>query len=231
MRKFLFAVLAILILVLAFFFIRDGFDIGEFKVLGVSEIQTLNDQVDMKIEEATDLTQVEFNTENDKLNTALEEVATQREKYERVLAQSSTEDIREALTKEKYEVEKLWISIGNYADEHNVKVNLQITNSSSGIAEVKDLRFTVNGSYVGITDFIYDLEDDPELEFKIENFNMVPDVEKSNLKSTFTVKDINVNISNVAASAINDVTEETTENTVENTVGNTTGNTTNVVEE
>ena len=231
MRKFLFAVLAILILVLVFFLVRDGLAIGNIRILGLTEIQSLNVQVDLKIAEATELTQVKFNSENKNLNDALEDVATEREKYERVLAQSSTEDIREALTKEKYEVEKLWISIGNYADEHNVKVNLQITNSSSGIAEVKDLRFTVNGSYVGITDFIYDLEDDPELEFKIESFNMVPDVEKSNLKSTFTVKDINVNISNVAASAINDVTEETTENTVENTVGNTTGNTTNVVEE
>lgn len=223
MRKFLFAVLAILILVLVFFLIRDGLTIGDFKILGVSEIQALNEQVDLKIAQATELTQVKFNSENEKLNASLEEVASQREKYERVLAQSSKEDIQEALTKEKYEVEKLWISIGNYADEHDVKVNLQITNSSSGIPEVKDLRFTVNGSYVGITEFIYDLEDDPELEFKIENFNMVPDVEKSNLKSTFTVKDININISNVVTSDKTDTNDNTLENTLENT--------TNVVEE
>lgn len=238
MRKFLFAVLAILILVLVFFLVRDGLSIGKINILGVTEIQALNGQVDQKIAEATELTQQDFNAENQKLNDALEDVATQREKYETVLAQSSKEDIQEALTQEKYEVEKLWISIGNYADEHNVKVNMQITNSSSGIAEVKDLRFTVNGSYVGITDFIYDLEDDAELEFKIENFNMTPDVEKGNLKSTFVVRDINVNIANVTTSTVTEETTIDTQSTNETTGGNTTEttnentvNTTNTVSE
>lgn len=231
MRKFLFAVLAILILVLVFFLVRDGLSIGNIRILGIKGIQALNGQVDLKIAEATELTQVKFNSENKNLNDALEEVATEREKYERVLAQSSEEDIQEALTKEKYEIEKLWISIGNYADEHNVKVNLQITNSSSGISEVKDLRFTVNGSYVGITDFIYDLEDDPELEFKIENFNMVPDVEKSNLKSTFVVKDVNVNISNVTTSSVTEKTDIQSQNANENTMENTVNNTNTVSEE
>ena len=238
MRKFLFAVLAILILVLVFFLVRDGLSIGKINILGVTEIQALNGQVDQKIAEATELTQKDFNAENQKLNDALEDVATQRERYETVLAQSSKEDIQEALTQEKYEVEKLWISIGNYADEHNVKVNMQITNSSSGIAEVKDLRFTVNGSYVGITDFIYDLEDDAELEFKIENFNMTPDVEKGNLKSTFVVRDINVNIANVTTSTVTEETTIDTQSTNETTGGNTTEttnentvNTTNTVSE
>lgn len=230
MRKFLFAVLAILILVLVFFLVRDGLSIGKINILGVTEIQALNGQVDQKIAEATELTQQDFNAENQKLNDALEDVATQRERYETVLAQSSKEDIQEALTQEKYEVEKLWISIGNYADEHNVKVNMQITNSSSGIAEVKDLRFTVNGSYVGITDFIYDLEDDAELEFKIENFNMTPDVEKGNLKSTFVVRDINVNIANVTTSTVTEETTIDTQSTNETTGGNTV-NTTNTVSE
>lgn len=198
MRKFLVIVLTVLILVLAFFLIRDGVEIGNLKVLGVYEIQSMTNTLDAKIEEAADLTVSKYKSEEEQLNVALEEVATQREKYEKVLAQSSSEDIAEALKKEKYEIEKLWISIGNYADEHNVQVNMQITNSSSGIAEVKDLNFTINGSYVGITEFIYDLEDDEELEFKIENFTMVPDAAKSNIKSTFTVKDVNVNISSVA---------------------------------
>lgn len=228
MRKFLFAVLAILILVLVFFLVRDGLSIGNIRILGLKEIQVLNGQVDSKIAEATELTQVKFNSENKKLNDALEEVATEREKYERTLAQSSEEDIQEALTKEKYEIEKLWISVGNYADDHNVKVNLEITNSSSGISEVKDLKFTVNGSYVGITDFIYDLEDDPELEFKIEKFNMVPDVEKSNLKSTFVVRDVNVNISNVSTPTVQEETDTKNQNLNENSTDNKV-NTTNTV--
>lgn len=207
MRKFLIIVLTILILVLAFFFIRDGFQIGSAKILGVYEIDALSESLDHKLNQAENLTMQQFPSEYDSLNESLENLSTERQKYETVLAQSSESDIAEALKKEKYEIEKLWISIGNYADEHNVKVNMQITASSSGIAEVKDLNFTVNGSYVGITEFIYDLEDDQELEFKIEKFKLVPDTTNSNLKATFVVKDVNVNISTVKAPIANTLNE------------------------
>jgi len=216
MRKFLIAIVTILILILAFFFIRDGLNLGEFQVLGIFGIQELDEELNKKLKKAEQLTKSEFQQVNDELNSALTEAVTLREQYERMLQQSDSDDISEIFKTEKYEIEKLWITIGNYADEHKVKVNLQITNSSVGVEEVKDLNFTVNGSYVGITDFIYDLEDDEELQFKIENFNMVPDATNSNIRATFTVKDVNVNISTINT----DTTEETTETTeiTENTV-------------
>lgn len=229
MRKFLIILLTLLILVLTFFFIRDGISLGNFKVLGIYDIKNHSEELNNKIEEATELTGLQFSTEAERLNTALGEVVTQKEKYEKILAQTSTKDIEEALRKEQYEIEKLWISIGNYADEHNVVVNMQITNGTSGISGVKDLNFTVNGTYVGITEFIYDLEDDDELNFKIENFSMVPDKEKSNLKSTFSVKDIYVNISNVQRSST--ISEETSQanNNAVNTANNINSNTVNQV--
>ena len=211
MRKFLLVVVTILILMLAFFFIRDGLNLGNIHVLGVFKLQELNKDLDAKIVKANELTNMQFQQENEELNSALTQAVKLREQYERVLQQSDSDDISEILKTEKYEIEKLWITIGNYADDHNVKVNLQITNSSSGVSEVKDLDFTVNGSYVGITDFIYELEDDEELEFKIENFAMVPDATNSNIKATFTVKDVNVNISTITEGPN---TDEQVENTV-----------------
>lgn len=211
MRKFLLVVVTILILMLAFFFIRDGLNLGNIHVLGVFNLQELNKDLDAKIMKANELTNMQFQQENEELNSALTQAVKLREQYERVLQQSDSDDISEILKTEKYEIEKLWITIGNYADDHNVKVNLQITNSSSGVSEVKDLDFTVNGSYVGITDFIYELEDDEELEFNIENFAMVPDATNSNIKATFTVKDVNVNISTITEGPN---TDEQVENTV-----------------
>ena len=211
MRKFLIIIVTVLVLILAFFFIKDGLNLGKIHVLGVSSILDLNYDLERKLDEAETLTQQTFQSENDNLNSALTQAVTLRERYESVLRQTDAEDISEILKNEKYEIEKLWIVIGNYADEHNVKVNLQITNSSSGVSEVKDLDFTVNGSYVGITDFIYELEDDDELEFKIENFAMLPDPTNSNLKAIFTVKDVNVNISTISIN--NTVTPDTNQGT------------------
>jgi len=204
MRKFLIVVVTILILILAFFFIRDGLNVGNIHVLGIFGVQELNHDLDDKLVKAKELTNVKFQEENNNLNNALTQAVKLREQYERVLQQSNSEDISDILKTEKYEIEKLWIVIGNYAEDHKVKVNLQITNSSSGVSEVKDLDFTVNGSYVGITDFIYELEDDEELKFKIENFSMVPDTTNSNIKATFTVKDVNVNISSISEKPTND---------------------------
>lgn len=209
MRKFLIVVVTILILILAFFFIRDGLNVGNIHVLGIFGVQELNHDLDDKLVKAKELTNVKFQEENNNLNNALTQAVKLREQYERVLQQSNSEDISDILKTEKYEIEKLWIVIGNYAEDHKVKVNLQITNSSSGVSEVKDLDFTVNGSYVGITDFIYELEDDEELKFKIENFSMVPDTTNSNIKATFTVKDVNVNISSISE---NPTIDESTNN-------------------
>lgn len=229
MRKFLLAVLAILILVLTFFFVRDGLALGNFKVSGVYDIKSQGEELDGKISEATELTTVKVKTENEELEKSLVEVETQKQKYEKILAQTSKKDLEEALKKEQYEIEKLWISVGNYAKEHGVVVNMQITNGASGITGVKDLNFIVNGSYVGITEFVYDLEDDEELGFKIESFKLIPDKEKSNLKATFSVKDIYVNIENNVETTTTTTTDtanntENTENKTSNTVNQNTVN-------
>ena len=227
MRKFLLVILTLLILVLTFFFIRDGFALGDFKVLGVYDIKSHSEELDRKISEASDLTSIQIKSENDKLTTALVDVDEQKQKYDTILAQTDPNDIEEALKKEQYEIEKLWISVGIYAKEHNVVVNMQITNGTSGISGVKDLNFTVNGTYVGITEFIYDLEDDSELEFKIENFKMLPDKAKSNLVATFSVKDMYVNIDKIQTTSTTEQTanpEGQAENTVDNT-NNTADNT------
>lgn len=227
MRKFLLAILTVLILVLTFFFIRDGLMIGNFKVLGLYDIKAHSEELDNKIDEATDLTVTQVNSENAKLESALSDLDKQKEKYETILAQTDPKDIEEALKKEQYEIEKLWISVGNYADEHSVVVNMQITNGTSGITGVKDLNFTINGTYVGITEFIYDLEDDNELQFKIENFRMIPDKEKSNLKATFSVKDIYVNIEKIQSASTTTQETENSKNQVSNTQNNTSQNTVN----
>lgn len=224
MRKFLLAILTVLILILTFFFIRDGLALGNFKVLGIYDIKAQSEELDRKIAEASDLASMQIKSENDKLEIALVDLNKQKERYETILAQTDPKDIEDALKKEQYEIEKLWILVGNYADEHNVVVNLQITNGTSGITGVKDLNFTINGTYVGITEFIYDLEDDNELQFKIENFSMIPDKEKSNLKATFSVKDVYVNIQKVQS--VSTTTQET-ENQVNNTQNSTNQNTVN----
>ena len=89
MRKFLIVVVTILILTLAFFFIRDGLNIGDIHILGVFGIQELNHDLDDKLVKAKELTNVKFQEENNNLNSALTQAVKLREQYERVLQQSN----------------------------------------------------------------------------------------------------------------------------------------------
>ena len=227
MRKFLLIILVVLIFTLTFFFVRDGLELGNFKVLGVYDIKSHSEELDNRIAEATELTTVKIKEENEELESSLLELNNQKQKYEKILSQTSKKDLEEALKKEQYEIEKLWIAVGNYANEHGVVVNMQITNGVSGIEGVKDLNFTVNGSYVGITEFVYDLEDDNQLAFKIDGFKMIPDKEKSNLKATFSVKDIYINMDNSKAISNSEQEKENAESENTNKQNSVNQNTTN----
>ena len=58
-----------------------------------------------------------------------------------------------------------------------------------------DLKFTVSGDYIPITDFIYDLEDDNKLGFEISDFSLAKGGD--NLQATFTVKNVPINNKNL----------------------------------
>ena len=71
-----------------------------------------------------------------------------------------------------------------------------------------DLKFAAIGSYVGIADFIYDIENDSTLGFKIEEFNMdsSEDTASTRLVATFTCKDIA--IANITQTSTDQATED-----------------------
>ena len=60
-----------------------------------------------------------------------------------------------------------------------------------------DLKFTVTGEYIAITDFIYSLEDDDTLGFEISEFLLEKGGE--NLQATFIVKEVPINNKNLSS--------------------------------
>ena len=106
---------------------------------------------------------------------------------------------------EKYKIEYLWNKIGNYAKKEGVALDLDVQKTT--IDETYNVNFSLEGNYVGVTDFIYDIENDDELNYKVKNFKMEPttrtttsssgktttEVDKVILKATFTVENIIIN--------------------------------------
>lgn len=63
-------------------------------------------------------------------------------------------------------------------------VTLTLDIKSTSAQDVYNLNFSLEGKYIGITDFIYSLEDDSELKFEIKDFKISSD--KITTKNTAT---------------------------------------------
>lgn len=73
---------------------------------------------------------------------------------------------------QEYEIEKIWITLGTYAEEQGIDLKLDISVNNS-VSKTYDLNFTINGTYTEIEDFIRKVQEDNTLVFKIENFKLV----------------------------------------------------------
>lgn len=131
-----------------------------------------------------------------------------------------------------YDIDFLWTQIGNYATNNGIVLKFDVLEADAGITEstdytVCDLDFSIVGSYISVTEFIYDIEDDDRFEFEICEFAMLRP-EKSEItelfpdgtpeevldkivKTTFKIKNIPINastLSEVASSAVDSATNE-----------------------
>lgn len=214
MKKLLILILIALLLALAGIVAINGVQIGSFEILGIRGIQDSSAQLDEKIQESVKLAQKDFQQAVKDVQDNSKKLEETKLEYEEMTAISSESDVESAAQLETYEIETLWVKLGNHATNEGATMKMDVTKGSNTTQNTYNLNFTVNGSYISITDFISDIENDETLGFKIEEFKMVPSSSDSNLQATFVCKDI----------PIKEITE-TTPNTTANTTN--TNNTTN----
>lgn len=217
MRKLLIGILIIVLLVLAGFMLIDRVNIGSLEILGIEAIVDKNNELDQKILEATRLATVTYQGKLDTLNSANKQLQQEKQSYQNYVG---AEDGTGAVSQiQSYEVEYLWTKIGNYAKREGVVLKMDVA-VNNAVLGTYDLNFTVTGTYVGITEFIYDIDNDSSLLFKVENFKLLPNAEDGTLVATFTCKDISINID---SSSVSEITNNAIENkeTVENNTNKT----------
>ena len=219
MRKLLITILIILLLVLAYFTIFQGISIGTFDILSTKDIIKLNEDLTHKIEEVNTKIKSDLPNKESDLKANVETLLENKEKYYKVANVSTETEINKANKEEVYDIEYLWLRVGSHARKEGVNIKMDIKQADAG--DMKNLTFTVNGKYVGIIDFISALEDDSELDFRIENFKLVPSGE--NLQATFNVTGIRINIENTTetVNATTQVDNTNEENNSTNTVSDT----------
>ena len=225
MKKLLILILITLLLILTMFIGIKGVTIGKIEILEIQGIQAKNSELDSKIQDAAKLVEKTYAQTISEVNSNAKKLKEEKQNYQDMTAISSDGETQAVNQIEKYEIETLWVKLGNHATSEGVVMKMDVTSGSSGAQDSYNLNFTVTGGYVQIEDFISSIENDSTLGFKIEEFKMAPS--GNDLQATFVCKDIPIK----QVSSTTTVTQNTTtdgNNTANtNTAGNnTTGNNT-----
>ena len=237
---YIFLVLIITMLVLM---IVLDFDLGFLKL---SSIQTLLGKHDEILTEENKLKTKKTEYENTlkKVDESKSSYDTEKAKYE-AISDETINVIKEATTEEYYDIEYMWITLGNYAKSNNLSIimsepggnfteasankdgsqsNEKTTSSTesttSGNATASStttssttstdasktatqdtsstsssntmFKIQVTGSYLDVSDFIFEVENDKTLRFKLDNISM-DYVSGNTIKASFNVKNLVIN--------------------------------------
>ena len=190
MKKLLISILIALLLILSIFIAINGLNVGKIEVLGIRGINQKNSELDQKIQQATQLSTIDYQKAVDEVEENSKKLTEEKKNYEDMALLNTDSEGQATAQIQKYEVEALWVKLGNHATSEGATMKMDIVKGSSTSENMYDLNFTVNGSYISIIDFISDIENDSTLGFKIENFHMSGSGDS--LQATFVCKEISI---------------------------------------
>lgn len=199
MKKILISIIGVILLIFICVAIFKGISVGKITIYSVKNIEQKSLNLEQKIEEANTQINQNYAKSVADIETATNNLKKVKDEYETIVGVNGELGITQI---EKYKIEYLWGIIGGYGDEENVIVTLDIKETS--IDDTYNINFTLLGSYLGITDFLYDIENDDELNYRIKDFkiqpyattnttttdNKVTTVSTETLEATFVVENI-----------------------------------------
>ena len=209
MKDILITVISILLTVVIIICMVKGLTVGSFRILSISNIKQESLNLDNEVEELNNLKNVTYKKKIDDLQTATKDLTTAKQKYLDLASVSSDEEIQEANLEQTYAMEFLWNKVGSYATKEGVTLKWDV--SSTGVNNKYTLNFTTTGSYVGVISYIYALENDSDLAFRIENFKMTASGE--NVTATFTVNNVAIKAETISSASSNNTNEQANTNT------------------
>lgn len=205
MRKILISIIGVILLIIVIVSATKGIKAGKLKVYSIKDVKQTSQNLDAKIAEAETEKQQNYGKAVSDINKSITELKNKKEEYEAKINSLGTGTELGITQIEKYKIEYLWNKIGSYAKNEGLKIDLDIQETT--INDTYNINFSIIGSYVDITDFLYDIENDDDLNYKVSKFSVEPtsttststsgktttNVDNSNLKATFTVENIIIN--------------------------------------
>ena len=220
MRKILISVLVCLLLIGSAFFMVNG--ISGLNIKGIKGLDEKNSQVEQKITELSNVISITYANNESKLKKTANTLQDSKTEYENQAILSKSQNPTYASQLETYDIDYLWTKLGNYARNENVVIKIDLVSSGTS-QNLYNLNFAIEGEYINITNFIYDIENDSKLGFKIDDFKMSSGNQDNMLSASFTCKEIPINVGTIDQPTSENTSSNTTSsNSTENTTNNTT---------
>lgn len=180
MKKIIAGIIFILLCIMLYFICFKGFSIGAMDITSIEGVKNISAELDLKNNEAKEITNKTYPSSLSKLKEAINSLNVAKDKYNEKTNNGEYTSIN-TIQIEKYKIEFLWTKIGNYAEENDIEMQMDVIQEENGLY---DLEFNLVGTYINITDFIYDIEKDSDLNFQILDFKLLP----NNTITTTTIK-------------------------------------------
>ncbi len=196
MRKILIIVLIVILLSALGFMLVQGLKIGNWEIFSVKSIMDNNNNLDQELATLSYLIENDYELAKTNLQRSITELKQQKQNYQDKLIFSTEEEIKAANRTEGYKLDYLWTKIGLYATKNNLELKVTVSKVTDGSTspeqkyDLYDIKFTVNGEYIPISEFIYAIENDSNLGFKIQDFLLKPYSETNILQATFSIKNV-----------------------------------------
>lgn len=194
------SVTLILILVGVVVILTSDIDFKLFETISTNTVMQQKEAVEglLTLKEAENK---KYGKQLDALEAAQSSYKAAKQKYD-AIDDATIDLVQEATADEKYFIEYLWIVLGNYASDNDLMIDIitpsskkdTTTENTNGVdvTVAKDaIKIIVQGRYANVADFVYEVENDKELKFKLDNIKMT--YTKNNaIQATFNVLKLEV---------------------------------------
>lgn len=190
MRKLLLSFLLLILLAVFGVMVVQGYEFGTLRIgYSIQDIIDENKKLDTQIATLGNKIDTEYQAAKSGLDSSFRKLQTEKQNYQDIIQLSSTEEVNAAIQTEEYKLNYLWTKIGSFATKNNLVMKVDLSHGTSGVSNQYNISFVVIGEYIDISEFVYAIEKEPTLGFRIEEFALVPYSEDT-LQATFIIKNV-----------------------------------------
>lgn len=226
MRKILIMFLITILLGGLFIITTQGMVLGGIVIPSIRTVMLNNQSLETNINNLQARINGEYKTAQLAVKTKETDLQKAKQSYQDKITYSTEEELQNANNIDKYEIGYLWTKLGVYARKNNLELQADLKDTgvtfenkddASDSAKMCDLNITITGEYLNVSEFVYAIENDNNLGFRIRNFSLVP-YSETELQGRFTITNVGINSKTLNSSSnLADATSSTSENTDDTT--------------